>query len=99
MDFTILLKITKFISSQIKFSTHNLQTCAAITKWHREAGQGQGEMPLLKYFKKATVLPDPEGSLSDRMPPTAMSLADKELKCLVIQERNVLDTNLSFARK
>ena len=41
-------------------------------------------MALLKYFrKKVTVLPNPDGSLSEYMPSTAISSANKEVKDLV----------------
>ena len=41
-------------------------------------------MALLKYLrKKATVLPNPDGPLSDRMPPAAISSANNEVKDLV----------------
>ena len=43
-------------------------------------------MALLKYFKKVTVLPNPEGPLSDCMPSAAISSANNEVKDLVIQE-------------
>ena len=37
----------------------------------------------LKYLRKATVLPNPDGPLSDRMPSAAISSANNELKDLV----------------
>ena len=41
-------------------------------------------MALLKYLrKKATVLPNPDGPLSDRMPSAAISSANNEVKDLV----------------
>ena len=41
-------------------------------------------MALLKYLrKKATVLPNPDGPLSDRMPSVAISSANNEMKDLV----------------
>ena len=43
-------------------------------------------MVLLKYFNKATVLPNPEGPLSDSMPSAAISSANKEVKDLVVRE-------------
>ena len=41
-------------------------------------------MALFKYFKKCTVLPNPEGPLSSRMPPAVIVLANKELEQLAI---------------
>ena len=43
-------------------------------------------MALLKYFKKATVLPNPEGPLSDPIPPAAISSTNKEVEDLVMRE-------------
>ena len=43
------------------------------------------KMALFKYFKKATSLPNPEGPLSDRMPPAAIYSANKEVQDLVIK--------------
>ena len=51
-------------------------------------------MALLKYFKKATVLPNPEGPLSDRMPSAAISAANKEVKELVVSECDASGSNL-----
>ena len=42
-------------------------------------------MALFKYFKKATSLPNPEGPLSDRMPPAAIYSPNKEVQDLVIK--------------
>ena len=51
-------------------------------------------MALLKYFKKATVQPNPEGPLSDRMPSAAISAANKEVKELVVSECDASGSNL-----
>lgn len=42
-------------------------------------------MVLLKYFKKSTVLPNPNGPLSDRMPSSAIISANKEVESLLTQ--------------
>ena len=49
-------------------------------------------MALLKYLKKATVLPNPDGPLSEQMPSAAISSVNKEVKGLV-------DTTPSGSRK
>ena len=56
------------------------------------------EMALFKYFKKATVLPNPEGPLSDRMPSAAISSTNKEVKDLVVRETDAPIGN-SITRK
>ena len=38
---------------------------------------------LLKYFKKESVLPNPEGPLSDRLPSSSIAFANKEVKPLL----------------
>ena len=43
------------------------------------------KMALFKNFKKATCLHNPEGPLSDRMPPAAIYSANKEVQDLVIK--------------
>ena len=40
-------------------------------------------MALLKYLKKLTVLPNPDGPLSERMLSAAISSANNEVKDLV----------------
>ena len=52
-------------------------------------------MALLKYFNKATVLLNPDGPLSDRMPSGAISSANKEVKDLVVRESDVPDSQLT----
>ena len=44
------------------------------------------KMVLLKYFARKTdvpVLPDPDGPLSSRVPSSAISSANKEVKCVL----------------
>ena len=43
-------------------------------------------MALYQYFKKSTVLPNPEGSLSNHMPSAAIVSANKEVDDLVFLE-------------
>jgi hypothetical protein len=43
-------------------------------------------MALLTYFKKKSVLPNPEGPLSKCMPPTAIVSANKEVKSIIVNE-------------
>ena len=45
-------------------------------------------MALLKYFKKSTVLPNPDGPLSDRMPSSAIISANKEVESLLTQVKD-----------
>jgi len=40
-------------------------------------------MSILNYFKKKTGLPDPKGSLSSSISPTAIATANKEVKALL----------------
>ena len=44
------------------------------------------KMTLLKYFKKAIVLPNPDGPLSDRMPSSAILSANNEVESLLTQD-------------
>uniref|UniRef100_A0A1X7SY85 DDE-1 domain-containing protein n=1 Tax=Amphimedon queenslandica TaxID=400682 RepID=A0A1X7SY85_AMPQE len=43
-------------------------------------------MALFKYFKKSSLLPNPEGPLSDRMPSKAILSANREVESLVMTE-------------
>ena len=43
-------------------------------------------MALLKYFKKASVLPNPNGPLSSHVPPSAIASANNEVKPLLEKE-------------
>ena len=52
-------------------------------------------MALLKYFNKATVLPNLDGPLSDNMPSAAISSANNEVKDLVVRESDVPDSQLT----
>ena len=52
-------------------------------------------MALLKYFNKTTVLPNPDGPLSDRMPSAAISSANKEVKDLVVRESDMPNSQLT----
>ena len=38
------------------------------------------KMALLKYFKKASVLPSPDGPLSEKMPSATIAAANKEVQ-------------------
>ena len=40
-------------------------------------------MSILNYFKKKTLLPDPEGSLSSSIAPNAIAAANQEVKALL----------------
>ena len=40
-------------------------------------------MSILHYFRKKTTLPDPKGSLSSSITPTAIATANKEVKALL----------------
>lgn len=44
------------------------------------------KMALLKYFKKSSLLPNPEGPLSDQVPSKAILSANKEVEKLVVSE-------------
>ena len=41
-------------------------------------------MELLKYFQKASVLPNPDGPLSDHVPSAEIASANKEVGDLVV---------------
>ena len=43
-------------------------------------------MVLLKYFKKSSFLPNPNGSLSEQMPPSSITLANREVLNLLNDE-------------
>ena len=49
-------------------------------------------MLLLKYFRKVTILPNPDSSLSDHVPSAAIASANKEVRDLVVRESDVPDT-------
>ena len=40
-------------------------------------------MVLLKYFKKSSFLPNPDGPLSEEMPSSSIALANKEVESLL----------------
>ena len=40
-------------------------------------------MALLQYFKKSSLLPNPNGPLSERMPSSSIASANKEVKNLL----------------
>ena len=42
-------------------------------------------MVLLKYFQKVSVLPNPNGPLSDHVPSVAIASANKEVVDLVVR--------------
>lgn len=44
-------------------------------------------MALLKYFKKVSALPNPDGPLSDHMPSAAIASANSEVKDLVTEDK------------
>ena len=54
-------------------------------------------MALLKYFKKSTVLPNPEGRLSDHMPAAAIVSANKQVADLVVLQTD--EANQSECKK
>ena len=49
-------------------------------------------MALLKYFRKVSVLPNPDGPLSDHVPSAVIASANKVVGDLVVRESNVPDT-------
>ena len=40
-------------------------------------------MALLKYFKKSSFLPDPDGPISEQMPTSSIALANKDVESLL----------------
>ena len=42
-------------------------------------------MALCKYFKKSSVLPNPNGSLSDRMPSSVIISANNEVQAMTLK--------------
>ena len=56
-------------------------------------------MALLKYFQKVTVLPNPDGPLSDHVPSPVIVSANKEVRDLVVQESDVPDTTGSRRKR
>ena len=44
-------------------------------------------MALVKYFKKSSVLPNPDGPLSERMPSSSIALANKEVESLLDSDK------------
>ena len=43
-------------------------------------------MTLLKYFKKSSLLPNPNGPLSEQMPSSSIALANREVQNLLNDE-------------
>ncbi len=48
-------------------------------------------MALYKYFKKSSVLPNPEGPLSYQTPSSAIARANKEVKPLLVSNKDSND--------
>ena len=56
-------------------------------------------MALLKYFQKVSVLPNPDGPLSDHVPSAAIASANKEVGDLVVRESDVPDATGSRKKR
>ena len=44
-------------------------------------------MALLKYFKKSSFLPDPDGPISERMPSSSIASANKDVESLLDDDK------------
>ena len=50
-------------------------------------------MALLQYFKKSSLLPNPNGPLSERMPSSSIVSANKEVENLLDGDKNLREAS------